>query len=126
LQHLSFFLTALLFWWALLRGRAREQGYGAAVLYLFATTLHTALLGIVLTLARRPLYPLQTQSSLTWGISSLEDQQLAGLVMWVPAGVVYAIAALTSPTFGSPILAVFPQMQHPACKDPDAPTLHGT
>jgi cytochrome c oxidase assembly factor CtaG len=94
LQHLSFFLTAVLFWWALLRGKARERGYGTAVLYLFATTLHTAALGICLTLARRPLYPFQTQDSIAWGVSALEDQQLAGLVMWVPAGLVYAIAAL--------------------------------
>jgi cytochrome c oxidase assembly factor CtaG len=94
LQHLSFFLTGLLFWWALLRGRTRERGYGVAVLYLFATMLQTALLGIILTLARRPLYLLQTQSSPAWGISSLEDQQLAGLVMWVPAGLAYALAAL--------------------------------
>jgi cytochrome c oxidase assembly factor CtaG len=94
LQHLSFFLTALLFWWALLRGKARERGYGVAVLCLFATALHTAALGIFLTLARRQLYPLQTQDSVEWGVSSLEDQQLAGLVMWVPAGLAYAIAAL--------------------------------
>jgi cytochrome c oxidase assembly factor CtaG len=94
LQHLSFLLSALLFWWALLRGSARERGYGAAVLYLFATALHTALLGIILALARRPLYPLQTQDALSWGLTSLEDQQLAGLIMWVPAGLVYAVAAL--------------------------------
>jgi putative membrane protein len=94
LQHLSFFVTALFFWWSLLRGRARERGYGAAVMYLFATSLHTGLLGILLALARQPLYPAQTRTALEWGLTSLEDQQLAGLVMWVPAGLVYAAAAL--------------------------------
>jgi cytochrome c oxidase assembly factor CtaG len=94
LQHLSFFLTALLFWWSLLRGWARERGYGAAVMYLFATSLHTGFLGILLALARQPLYPAQTRTALEWGLTPLEDQQLAGLIMWVPAGLVYAAAAL--------------------------------
>jgi len=94
LQHLSFFVTALLFWWSLLRGRMRERGYGAAVFYLFATSLHSGFLGILLALARRPLYPLQTRTAAEWGLTPLEDQQLAGLIMWVPAGLIYAVAAL--------------------------------
>jgi putative membrane protein len=94
LQHLSFFVTALFFWWSLLRGRMRERGYGAAVLYLFATSLHSGFLGILLALARQPLYPAQTRTALEWGLTPLEDQQLAGLIMWVPAGLIYAAAAL--------------------------------
>jgi cytochrome c oxidase assembly factor CtaG len=94
LQHVSFFATALLFWWSLLRGRSRERGYGAAVLYLFATSLHTGLLGVLLAMARQPLYPMQTRTTLEWGLTPLEDQQLAGLIMWVPAGMIYAVAAL--------------------------------
>jgi cytochrome c oxidase assembly factor CtaG len=95
LQHLSFFGTALLFWWSLLQGRARERGYGAAVLYLFITALHSGFLGILLAVAREPLYPAQTSEASHWGLTPLEDQQLAGLIMWVPAGLVYAVAALT-------------------------------
>ena len=94
LQHVSFLVTALFFWWSLLRGRARERGYGAAVLYLFATSLHSGFLGILLALARQPLYPAQTRTAPEWGLTPLEDQQLAGLIMWVPAGLVYAAAAL--------------------------------
>lgn len=94
LQHLSFFLTAVLFWWALLRGRARERGYGAAIFYLFVTALHSGFLGILLAVARTPLIPQQTSQAPEWGLMPLEDQQLAGLIMWVPAGLVYAGAAL--------------------------------
>ncbi len=93
LQHLSFFCTALLFWWALLFGCGR-RGYGAAIFYLFATALQSGFLGILLALARLPLYPSQGTAAGTWGLSPLEDQQLAGLIMWVPAGMVYFIAAL--------------------------------
>jgi putative membrane protein len=97
LQHLSFLGSAVLFWWALVRGTMRQRGYGTAVLCLFVTALHSGLLGALLVLARRPLYPSQTQAGETvlGLLTSLEDQQLAGLVMWVPAGLVYALVALS-------------------------------
>ncbi|WP_018261592.1 cytochrome c oxidase assembly protein [Methylobacterium sp. WSM2598] len=95
LQHLSFLLSALLFWWALLLGHVRSRGYGASFLYLFLTSLHTGLLGVLLTVSPRLWYPRQVAAAAEWGLSPLEDQQLAGLVMWVPAGLVYAVAALT-------------------------------
>ena len=94
LQHLSFFVTALLFWWALLWGHSRERGYGAAVFYLFVTALHTGLLGILLTVSKALWYPGQNVFAADFGLTPLEDQQVAGLIMWVPAGVIYAGAAL--------------------------------
>jgi putative membrane protein len=89
-QHLSFFLTALLFWWAVL---VRAEA-GVAVWHLFVTMLHTAVLGALMALAPRVLYTAQTASAAQWGLTPLEDQQLAGVLMWVPAGTVYAGAAL--------------------------------
>lgn len=93
-QHLSFFLTALLFWWALLHGRQGRYAYGAAVVYVFTTALHNSVLGALLTFARVAWYPAYGQSPAVWGLTPLEDQQLAGLIMWVPAGVVFVIAGL--------------------------------
>jgi cytochrome c oxidase assembly factor CtaG len=90
LQHLSFLGTALLFWWSLVR----RCNYGAAAGHLFVTMLHTSVLGALMALAPRVLYHAQTADSVEWGISPLEDQQLAGIVMWVPAGTVYAGAVL--------------------------------
>lgn len=94
LQHLSFLVTALLFWHALLRhgGHARQ---GIAVVYLFTTTVHTGVLGALLTFAREPLYGgLDRGLSIYWGLTSLEDQQLGGLIMWVPGAMVYVAVAL--------------------------------
>ncbi len=90
LQHGSFLGSALLFWWALMR----RCDYGAAAGHLFVTMLHTTLLGALMALAPRVLYRAQTAGSLQWGLSPLQDQQLAGIVMWVPAGTVYAGAVL--------------------------------
>jgi putative membrane protein len=97
-QHASFFFSALLFWWVLFYGRAHdgEEGMrdGMNVLWLFATALHSSLLGALMALSSRLWYPPQTLLSADWGLSPLEDQQLAGLVMWVPIGCIYAAAAL--------------------------------
>ncbi len=94
LQHLSFFLTAALFAWALVHGRFGRLGYGAAVLYVFFTSLHSGVLGALLTFAPRLWYPIYQERTGAWGLSPLADQQLAGLVMWVPAGVVFLVLGL--------------------------------
>jgi cytochrome c oxidase assembly factor CtaG len=94
LQHASFFFTALLFWWSLFYGPARMRGYGIAVACLFFTSLQCAMLGIFLTLAREPWYPQQEAFTSLLDLTPLEDQQLAGLVMWVPPGFVYLGFAL--------------------------------
>lgn len=90
LQHLSFFVTAVFFWWSIFWRSSR----GAATWHLFATMMHTAVLGALMALAPRVLYTVQTMEAGRWGMTPLEDQQLAGLVMWIPAGTIYAGAAL--------------------------------
>jgi putative membrane protein len=91
LQHLSFLMSALLFWYSLLR---TSRSSGEALWHLFFTMLHMSLLGALLALSPRVLYLAQTAHSLAFGLTPLEDQQLAGIVMWVPAGTIYAGAAL--------------------------------
>ncbi|HEX9937422.1 MAG TPA: cytochrome c oxidase assembly protein [Longimicrobium sp.] len=94
LQHASFLGTALLFWWALVHGRKGRMGYGAAVFYLFATAMHSGGLGALLTFTSRAWYPAYGSAAAAWGLTPLEDQQLAGLIMWVPAGISYLVAGL--------------------------------
>ncbi len=94
IQHVSFLGTALLFWWALLHGVPGRLARPAAVIYLFTTAGHTSLLGALLTFSPLLWYPLYDSTTAPWGLTSLEDQQLAGVIMWVPAGLSYLIAAL--------------------------------
>ena len=91
LQHLSFLVTALFFWWTVLETRQRA---GTGVALIFVTALHTGFLGILLTLARQPLYPGQARVAAAWGAEPLIDQQLAGLIMWVPASLIYVAIGL--------------------------------
>ena len=94
LQHVSFLFSALLFWWAVMHGRQKAIGYGLAVLYLFTTALHSGLLGALLTFTNTVWYPAYRSTTQSWGLSPLEDQQLGGLIMWVPAAVVYIISGI--------------------------------
>jgi putative membrane protein len=94
LQHLSFLLSALLFWWALIHGHTGRREFGAAVLYLFTTAVHTSILGALLTFSSTLWYPAYLGTTGAWGLAPLEDQQLGGLIMWVPAGLVYIVAGL--------------------------------
>jgi putative membrane protein len=93
-QHASFYASAALFWWSLLHGRFGRVGYGAAVLFVFATALHSGALGALLVVASAPWYPTQAARAAAAGHDALADQQLAGLLMWIPAGVVLGGIAL--------------------------------
>jgi putative membrane protein len=93
-QHLSFFWTAALFWWAVAHGRYGRLGYGIAVVFVFATAVHTSVLGALLTFATRVWYPLYGERAHAGAAGALEDQQLAGLIMWVPAGALFIVIAL--------------------------------
>jgi putative membrane protein len=94
LQHLSFFLTAALFWWALIHGRYGRVGYGVSVLFVFATALHTSVLGALLSLGQTLWYSESAERSRVLGIEPIDDQQLAGLLMWVPSGIIFALLGL--------------------------------
>ncbi len=91
LQHLTFLLSALVFWWAVFN--ARSDSIGLAIFYLFTTAIHTSVLGALLTFSDSLWYPTYNNEP-PFALSALEDQQLGGLIMWVPGGTVYLIAAL--------------------------------
>lgn len=93
-QHLGFFVTAALFWWALIHGRYGRLGYGVGVLYVFATAMHTQILGALLTFGTRIWYPTHAARTTAAGVSALDDQQFAGVLMWIPFGVVFLCIAL--------------------------------
>jgi len=91
-----FFLTALVFWYPILeRGRSRFR-FGVVVLYLFAAGLQCTVLGAAITFARHPWYVGHYATTAAWGLTPLEDQQLAGLIMWIPASLAYLVALVPS------------------------------
>jgi putative membrane protein len=93
-QHLSFFITAVIFWSALYGIGRSATRYGTATLYVFGTAVHCSALGALLTFSRVLWYPTYAHTTARWGLTPLADQQLGGVIMWVPSGVVFIAIAL--------------------------------
>jgi cytochrome c oxidase assembly factor CtaG len=89
-----FFVTSCLFWRVLLDPLSRlRMNQGAGVIYLFLTSLHATILGVFMALSPRVWYSDYVPRTGRWNLTPLEDQQLAGLIMWMPACMIYAAVA---------------------------------
>ncbi len=90
-EHLSIFATATLTWWPIFSPmdelpRAHPLLQTA---YLFFQSLPSTILGALIAFADHPLYPYYTGVPRIWGVSLLDDQQIAGLIMWIPGSMVF-------------------------------------
>jgi putative membrane protein len=94
LEHLGFLITSLLFWWTITRPRMRMGRGDPGILALFTMALQCGLLGALITFAPTPWYGVYESTTEPWELSPLEDQQLAGAIMWISVGTIYTLAAL--------------------------------
>jgi len=93
LEHLTFMAAGILVWWPVLSpSRAQRLSYPGQLLYLFANLFPTMGLGIFFSFFQHPLYAPYVAAPRLWGMSALTDQQLGGLVMWMPGNIPYAAA----------------------------------
>lgn len=94
LEHVSFFSTGFAFWYATLLSVRSPTALIAGIVGIVVTLIHGGLMGALMTLTPTVLYPAYEHSTAAFGLTPIEDQQLAGLIMWVPAGAIYLIAGL--------------------------------
>jgi putative membrane protein len=97
-QHLSLLVTGTIFWWPILAPvESRRLETLGAIAYLFSACVCCSLLGAFLTFAPVGLYPayLNPPSHL-WGLDPKSDQQLGGMLMWVPGCFVYLAGILST------------------------------
>ena len=92
LQHASFLATAVVFWW-MVAGARRRATYGIGVGAIFVVALEGIALGALMTLSGSPWYETYATSRVGAGVTALEDQQIAGAIMWCPGGFIYVTAA---------------------------------
>jgi putative membrane protein len=93
-EHLSFLVSALLFWTIVFAPEGhRRLGYGGTLIFVTTTAVVSGLPGALMLLAPIPLYPVHAEGVTAWHLTLLQDQLLAGLIMWIPAGLVYLAAA---------------------------------
>jgi putative membrane protein len=88
IEHASLFAAGVALWWAVIGARVRTRA-PLAVIHLFLAALPMGAIAALLTLAPRPLYGAHLFGAPAQGLTALEDQQLAGAIMWVPGGTLY-------------------------------------
>lgn len=94
-EHVTFLATGVLFWRVVVGTRAAGRvSNGFGVLLVFTMALQSIFLSALLTFARTPWYSHYATTTTPWRLEQLADQQLAGAIMWIPAGLVYIGAAL--------------------------------
>lgn len=96
-EHLSFFTVSLLFWWhAIGAGPRIHKVFSPAVriAFLLSAIPINMIAGVAIAFANSPIYPFYAAMPRLWGLSVMDDQQLAGVIMWVPGSMMYLIAAL--------------------------------
>ncbi|GAB4513157.1 MAG: cytochrome c oxidase assembly protein [Anaerolineae bacterium] len=97
LEHMTFFWSAILFWWPitgaapLFRGTV---GYGARLALMAASLAQNEILGVSIALAREPIYEHYLSVPRLWGLSVMADQALGGGIMWIAGGMMYVVAII--------------------------------
>lgn len=91
LQHLMFMAASVLMWWPLLSPLPElpRLAYPGQMLYCFLMVIPMSIVSIYITLADSVLYPAYASAPRLWGLSPLEDQQMGGLIMWIPGGLFF-------------------------------------
>lgn len=94
LEHLTMFGAAVVFWWPVV-GPAPIRSYlpyPMRFLYLFLALFQNIILGAILTFGDAPVYSHYENAPAHWGIDSAFDQQLGGILMWIPGAMMYFTA----------------------------------
>jgi cytochrome c oxidase assembly factor CtaG len=93
LEHASFLGAALLFWSSVLEPAPRlRPAFGAGLLGVFAAAMQGGALGALLTFGEQPWYAAHRETVAEWSLTAVQDQQIAGAIMWVPGGMAYVLA----------------------------------
>jgi cytochrome c oxidase assembly factor CtaG len=94
LEHVTLLVAGLLFWWIVLQPTGRRRlSYAATMVFIATTLMQSGALGALLSFAQRPWYPAHAAGAAAWHLTPLADQQLAGVIMWVPMDLIYLAAA---------------------------------
>jgi len=97
LEHLTFFGSAMLYWWHVTGAAPRIHGrfpHWARIAYLLATIPPNMMTGVAISFSTEPLYTYYESIPRFWGFTVMEDQMVGGILMWIPGSMMYIIAAL--------------------------------
>lgn len=92
-EHGLFLFTAIIFWWAVLQPTRQKIQYGLNVLVLFILMLQGTLFGVLIVFSKQTWYDSYRLSAVMHQFDALQDQQFAGMMMWLPGGFIYTLLA---------------------------------
>ena len=95
-EHLMFLAFGVLMWLPVIHDvpPGHVLSYPARMAYLFACMVSSSILGAIFTFAPKIVFPFYGNAPLAFGLAPITDQQLAGLIMWVPGSGVFFVAIL--------------------------------
>jgi len=88
LMQVTLLAPVVVFWRAVLHP---SQSTGRSIIFIWTAFMQMALLGALLTFAPDTLYAIHAIAPMDWGFTPLADQQLGGLIMWIPAAIPYLV-----------------------------------
>ena len=97
IEHLSFFLSALLYWWHVIGAGPyihKQFSRAAQIAYVIAAIPPTMITGVAIAFAGQPIYDHYLAVPRLWGLDVVADQTIGGVIMWVPGSMMYIIAVL--------------------------------
>ncbi len=97
LEHLTFFGSAMLLWWHIIGAGPRWHkrfSYLGRTAYSLASVPGNMILGVAIALAETPIYTYYLSVPRVWAVSVLTDQQISGIIMWIPGSMMHLIAAI--------------------------------
>ena len=91
IQHLMFLVASVLMWWPILSPLPElpRLAYPLQMLYLFLLSIPMSIVAVYIAYADTVLYPAYSVAPRLWGISPMQDQQIGGLIMWIPGGLYF-------------------------------------
>jgi len=92
-QHLTFLVASVLMWWPFLSPLPElpRLAYPGQMLYCFLMVIPMSIVAIYIAMADHVLYPAYSSAPRVWDITPLSDQQIGGLIMWIPGGLLFYV-----------------------------------
>ena len=97
IEHISFFLVSILFWWHVTSAAPRVHqhlAYGRRIAYLLVTVPVNMITGVAITFSRQPIYEYYVKVQRPWALTVMQDQMLGGIIMWIPGSMMLIIAII--------------------------------
>ena len=97
IEHISFFLVSMLFWWHVTSAAPRvhqKLAYGRRIAYLLVTVPVNMITGVIITFSRQPIYEHYVKIQRPWSLTVMQDQMLGGIIMWIPGSMMLIVAII--------------------------------